>query len=112
MLRVVFRLLLATAFVAGAGPACSGTTKSAKKAKKSRKGNTNARSLVSEARDDAKAGDYDAADKKYAEAYEASKDFDILEEHVDFLIHAGRASKAIETAKVYYDAQVSDSAGW
>src|SRR6476469_955537 len=99
MLRVVFRILLATAFVAGAGPACSGSAKSAKRAKKPRKGNSNARALVSEARDDAKAGDYDGADKKYAEAYEASKDFDILEEDVDFLIHAGRASRAIETAQ-------------
>src|SRR6476469_6450452 len=98
MLRVVLRLLLASAVVT-ALPACPGptNTKTSKKTKKGKKADSKA--LVSEARDDAKNGDYDAADSKYAEAYSMSKDFDVLEERVDFLVHAGRATKAADVAK-------------
>jgi hypothetical protein len=42
---------------------------------------------------------YDGADKAYAEAYDTSKDLKILEERVRFLVHAGRASKAVDAAK-------------
>src|SRR5690606_35044383 len=115
MLRVVFRLLLATAVVGGlaSAPACGGSEKPVKKAKKGKKEqNPDARALVAEARDDAKAGEYDAADRAYAEAYELSKDFDILEERVDFLIHSGRAALGVEAAKAYYDANVSDTRGY
>src|SRR5258705_5469179 len=115
MLRVFLRLLLATAVFGVVGgvataPACSGGSKTVKKAKKGKKNkaDNSTRALVSEARDDAKNGEYDAADKKYADAYAASKDFDILEERVDFLIHSGRATKAVDAAKAYYDANVSD----
>jgi hypothetical protein len=114
MLRVVLRLLLATAVVAGA-PACGGgTAKTAKKSKKSKKGgkDSDVRALVSEARDDAKNGEYDAADKAYAEAYALSKDFDILEERVDFLIHSGRATRAVVASKEYYDSNISDPKGY
>src|SRR6476620_8913115 len=111
MLRVVLRLLLASAVISSL-PACGGgqPVKTAKKTKKAKKADTKA--LVSEARDAAKHGEYEAADGKYAEAYEESKDFDVLEERVDFLIHAGRATKATEAAKAFYDANVSDQKGY
>src|SRR5437763_1323022 len=102
MLRVVLRLLLASTVVATL-PACPAPTptKTVKKNKKQKKADTKA--LVAEARDDAKNGDYDAADSKYVEAYEIAKDYDVLEERVDFLIHAGRATKAAEAAKAFLD---------
>src|ERR1041385_2020586 len=111
MLGWYLRLLLASAAVATLA-ACPGPsqTKTVKKNKKTKKADQKA--LVSEARDDAKNGDYDAADSKYAEAYDISKDFDVLEERVDFLIHAGRATKAAEAAKAYLDANVSDKNGY
>jgi superkiller protein 3 len=68
--------------------------------------------LVAEARDDQKSGDYDAADKAYSEAFAIGKDFDVVEEQVDFLTHAGRASRAVEVAKAYYDNNVSDTKGY
>ena len=73
MLRVVLRLLLATCVIAPA-PACSsGAKKTVKKPKKGKKAKDNdTKALVSEARDAAKNGDYDAADQAYAEAYESS----------------------------------------
>src|SRR5689334_5152159 len=114
MLRAVLRLLLATAVVGGIAPACSAGEQTVKKTKKGKKNKANgdARALVSEAREDAKNGEYDAADKAYADAYSMSKDFDILEERVDFLIHSGRATKAVDAAKVYYDENVSDGKGY
>ena len=110
MLRVALRILLASAVITTL-PACGGgqPVKTAKKSKKAKKADTKA--LVSEARDAAKNGEYDAADGKYAEAYETSKDFDVLEERVDFLIHAGRATKASDAAKAYLDANVTDAQG-
>jgi hypothetical protein len=108
MLRVVLRLLLASAVLTSL-PACGGgqPVKTAKKTKKAKNADTKA--LVSEARDSAKNGEYDAADSKYAEAYEESKDFDILEERVDFLIHAGRATTAADAAKAYLDLNITDA---
>src|SRR6266536_287280 len=115
MLRVVFRLLMASAVVGGVAltPACSGPSKNVKHGKKGKKGKKDdSRALVSEARDDAKNGEYDAADKAYAEAYETSKDFDVLEERIDFLIHSGRATKAVEASKAYCDSNVTDGKGY
>ena len=71
-----------------------------------------ARSLLSEARDDVRNGDLDAADKAYADAYDAAKQFDVLQERVDFLEHSGRAGKAVTVAKAYYDANISDVKGY
>src|ERR1041385_5111638 len=104
----MFRVLVCLLLVAGAG--CGSPPKTVKHAKKEVK--HDARALLSEAREDAKAGEYDAADKAYAEAYDSAKDFDILEERIDFLVHAGRAGKAVEAAKTYYDANVADTKGW
>jgi len=71
------------------------------------------RTLLKEAQEDARNGDYDASDKKFADAYELSKDFEVLEDRVDMLIHAaGKASKAVAVAKAYYDANISDPRGY
>ena len=62
MLGAVFRLLLATALVGGiaTAPACSGSSKPVKKAKKGKKpkANADARAVLSEAREHAKGGEY------------------------------------------------------
>src|SRR4051812_44267488 len=112
MLRWSFRILLATAVLVGPA-ACAGKQHTSKHSKKSKKGPDNdTKALVTQARESAKNSDYEAADKAYADAYEKSKDFDILEERVDFLIHSGRASKGVDAAKAYYDANVSDQKGY
>ena len=58
-----------------------------------------------------RSGETDDADAKYLEAYNQTKSFDVLAERVQFLIRAGRATKAAEAAKVYYDANISDTRG-
>ncbi len=109
MLRVVLRSAL-IALVAMA--ACSEPPKVVKHPKKTQE-QKDSKSLVNEARDDAKNGDIDAADKAYAEAYANDKSFDTLEEYVvDFLLHAGRATKAIELAKTYVGDNVADPKGY
>lgn len=106
MLRVLFRCALI--FVV----ACSGPTTVVKRTKK-KPAEPDAKSLLAEARDDAKQGDNDAADKAYAQAYSLDKSFDTLEEYVaDFLLHAGRASKAVDVAKNYVDNNVADARGY
>src|SRR3982751_5188479 len=70
------------------------------------------KALLSEARELAKSGDIDAADKSYAEAFAATKDFAILEERVAFLLKNGRTSGAVDAAKAYYDGNVSDPKGY
>jgi hypothetical protein len=90
MLRVVAKLLVASAI--SVGVACGSSHKPVKHAKKQ----PDAKTLRDDARNDVKAGNYDDADKKYAQSYEASKSFDTLEEYVYFLAENGRAAKAVE----------------
>jgi tetratricopeptide (TPR) repeat protein len=106
----MFRRVALAGLLAAAVPACGGSPKPVKHVKKETK--PNAKQLRDEAREDAKGGDFDAAEKKYAEAYEAGKDFDTLEEYVYFLAQNGRAAKAVDAAKAYYDANVSDTKGY
>jgi Flp pilus assembly protein TadD len=106
----MFRRFLLAGVLAAVVPGCGGTPKPVKKVKKEPK--RDSKTLVAGAKADAKAGDYDAADKKYAEAYETSKDFDVLEQWVDFLIKNGRAQKAVDAAKTYYDTNMTDSKGY
>jgi len=40
------------------------------------------------------------------------KEFDTLEEHVDFLIHSGKPTRAQEVAKAYYDANLTSTRGY
>jgi superkiller protein 3 len=104
----MLRVLLIAAVVT----ACSGPTTVTKRTKKP-KPEPDSKALIAEARDDAKQGDNDAADKLYAQAYSLDKTFDTLEEYVaDFLLHAGRASKAVDVAKSYVDNNVSDARGY
>ena len=93
---------------------CGGTEKPVKTAEGQEEATTEATRARCSARraTDAKAGELDAADKAYAEAYEIGKEFDILEERVDFLIHAGRATRAQDAAKAYYDANATDIKGY
>ena len=104
----LLRLLVISA-VCAAG--CGGSDKPVGKPKvvKTKKKDTSA--LLAQARDNAKSGDIDDADHAYAEAYDLNHEFDVLEERVDFLIHVGRAAKAEEIAKAYYDSNTKDAGG-
>lgn len=102
---------LACAGVATIG-GCGGSEKPVKQAKTKSKDEKAARALLGQARDDAQNGDADAADEAYGKAYAASKDFEILEEHVDFLIHVGKPARAQQVAKGYYDAHDTDGKGF
>jgi superkiller protein 3 len=107
----MFRRLVFAGLLAAVVPACGGSPKPVKHVKKETKQPT-AKQLLDEARDAAKSGDFDAAEKKYAQAYEASKDFDTLAEYVRFLAQNGRAAKAVDAAKAYYDANLTDTKGY
>jgi Flp pilus assembly protein TadD len=98
MSRLGFLLALAT-LSAVAITSCSGPSKQVKHAKKDDK--RAEKSLLAKARDLTKDNDYDAADKAYADAYAASKDF-----------HAGRATKAVEAAKPYWEANGTEVKGY
>lgn len=113
MLRMVRRLALVCC-VALAAPACGGGGESpGKTAKKPGKSSSrDSKALLSEARDAARNGELDDADAAYGKAYEVAKEFEILEEHVDFLIHAGRATRAQEVAKAFYEANTTNPKGY
>lgn len=68
--------------------------------------------LVQKAHSSAKSGDVDAADTQYGKAFGIAQEVDILHEHVMFLIASGRATRAAEVAKAYYDANTTDPAGY
>jgi len=104
--------LLRLVFIAAFAGGCGGGDKPVKQPKvaKTKKKDTSA--LLAQARDNAKNGDLDEADRAYSEAYDLNKDFDVFEERIDFLIHVGRAAKAEEIAKVYYDAHNTDARGY
>ncbi|MGE5183293.1 MAG: tetratricopeptide repeat protein [Acidobacteriota bacterium] len=109
MLRVVLRSALVALVFTGA---CGEPPKIVKHPKKTQP-QKNSKALINEARDDAKNGDIDAADKAYADAYAADKSFDTLEEYVaDFLLHSGRSSKAIDLAKTYVGDNIADPKGY
>src|SRR6188508_444100 len=91
LVTIAAAVVLAGTFpVAGCGSSPQKPAKTAKKKDKQKQRDT--RALLGEARDAAKSGDLEAADKAYAEAYEIAKELDIVEEHVDYLIHAGKPS--------------------
>ncbi len=70
------------------------------------------REALAQARDDVKKGDIDAADAEYAKAYDVGKSFAVLSERAEMLVHAGRAARAAEVAKGYYDANMTDIKGY
>ncbi len=105
------RLLLVAVLAATAPLGCSGPEKIVKKVKKDPKQNEQKQALA-EARDEAASGHNENADKAYSQAYDVNKDWDVFEEWVDFLLHAGRASRAIEVTKGFYDANPMDVKGY
>lgn len=106
----MFRSLVVAGALAALVPGCGSAPKPVKHVKKETR--PSPKQIRDEARDAAKSGDFAAADKKYAQAYEESKDVAILEEYVHFLAQNGRAAKAVDAAKAYYDANVSDLRGY
>jgi len=110
MLRLLLQVSLAGSLTASV-VACGGTDKPVKTAKPAKVETNKKGELLSEARDEARAGDVDGADEAYAAAYALGQEFDVLEEHVDFLIHAGRPARAQAVAKVYYEENANDARG-
>ena len=108
MRRSLVRIALAAFLASG----CGGADKPVKQPKVSKTKKKDTSALMAQARDNAKSGDVDEADRAYSEAYDMNHDFDVLEERVDFLIHVGRAAKAEEVSKVYYDANSTDPRGY
>src|ERR1043165_2834367 len=104
----LLRLLVISAVCAG----CGGSDKPVKKPKVAKVKKKDTSALLAQARDNAKNGDLDDADHAYSEAYDMNHEFDVLEERVDFLVHVGRAAKAEEIAKAYYDANSTDARGY
>ncbi|HET9989660.1 MAG TPA: hypothetical protein VFQ65_14105, partial [Kofleriaceae bacterium] len=106
MLRFGIRFAVIAAL---AGAACSSPAKPVKHAHKTAK--PVEKTALEQAHEAESQGETDNADAKYLEAYNQTKSFDALSERVQFLIRAGRATKATEAAKAYYDANVSDTRG-
>ncbi len=111
-IRYALGMLRVLLFALFAASACSEPPKVVKHPKKTQEKN-DAKSLLADAREAAKNGDVEAADKGYADAYAADKSFDTLEEYVvDFLLHNGRATKAIDLAQAYVDNNIADPRGY
>ena len=92
--------------------ACGGSDKSSNisdKKKKKARDDKAAKALLTEARQAARAKEFEAANQSYRRAFLANHDMDILEEHVDFLIHAHLAPEAEKIAKDFYDANISET---
>jgi tetratricopeptide (TPR) repeat protein len=106
------RLLLtvAIAFCGVVVGACGGKDKVVKVIKPKKE--KDAKAFLADAREAAQNGNLVDADKAYVKSYEISKEFDTLEEHVDFLIHNGKPTKAQEIAKAYYDANLTSTRGY
>jgi tetratricopeptide (TPR) repeat protein len=107
MLGVLARLVLACAVIA---PACVSDGRQVKHGKQAKH---DERALLKDAQEDARNGDYEASDKAFDEAYQISHDFEVVEDRVDMLIHAaGKATRAVEVAKAYYDDNIKDVRGF
>jgi tetratricopeptide (TPR) repeat protein len=106
---MMLRVIIALAFV---GLACGKSPKPVENPKLTADPKHRAGALIAQARNHAKNGDLDAADKAYADAYAASPGVEVLEERFAFLIHSGRTLKAQEVAKSYVDAHLTDPKGY
>jgi tetratricopeptide (TPR) repeat protein len=113
MLSWFMRVSVSSMLALGCAPlaACGGPTKPAKSANQKKRAvdNKAAQALLKEAREAARAGEVDAANQKYRRAFRTNGDMDILEEHVDFLIHANLPTEAEKVAKEFYDANISET---
>lgn len=90
---------------------CGGSEKPAKISDKKKKAMDNkaAQAFLAEAREQARAGEIEAANQSYRRAFRTNGDMDILEEHVDFLIHANLAPEAEKVAREFYDANITET---
>jgi tetratricopeptide (TPR) repeat protein len=70
-----------------------------------------ARSALSQARDLARANDFEQASEKYSAAFESSGDIEILIEQIDVLIHGGESPLAESVAQKYVDSKPNDMRG-
>lgn len=104
------RLIALALGVALVGGACGGKEKVVKIVKKDKQ--PDAKALLSDAREAAQNGQIVDADKYYARSFAISNEFDTLEEHVDFLIHSGKPSRAIDVAKAFYDKNLTSTRGY
>lgn len=109
LLRALVCSSLAILFASVTG--CGGAEKPAKVTDKKKKAidNKAAQALLAEAREAARSGEIEAANQKYRLAFHTNGDMDILEEHVDFLIHANLAPEAEKVAKEFYDSNISET---
>ena len=96
--------------VALVGGACGGKEKVVKIVKKDKQ--PDAKALLADAREAAQNGQIVDADKYYARSFAISNEFDTLEEHVDFLIHSGKPTRAIDVAKAFYDKNLTSTRGY
>ena len=92
------------------GGACGGKDKVVKIVKKEKE--PDAKSFLADAREAAQNGQLVDADKYYGRSFALSNEFDTLEEHVDFLIHNGKPSRAIEVSKAFYDKNLTSTRGY
>ncbi len=104
-LYALFACVLATAACGNKGPPPQPIKEVKKEEPKKNQALDDARVAV-------KRRDVDTADKKFEEAYTAEKKIEILEEWVDYLLHSGRGTKAVELAKTYYDGNATDAKGY
>lgn len=104
--------LLALAFATALlGGACGGAKDKVVKTVKKEK-EPDAKSLLADAREAVNAGNLLDADKYYGRSFALSNEFDTLEEHVDFLIHNGKPTRAVEVSKAYYDKNLTSTRGY
>lgn len=122
MFTVMKRLALAGALVVGSVGAgvgatgCGGGGAEVKTGKHDPK-KKEAKAQVVEARDAASSGNYDEADRLYAEASSTASEspklvYEIMVEWVDMLIHAGRATRATAIAQQYNGNHLEDQNGY
>ncbi len=106
--QVLFAMLAAAAW-----PACGGGGKpTGSAATRPRAHSIATKQVLAEARSLAREGDVDGADRAYGEAYADGRETKILTEHVEFLLQAGKPTRAQDVAKTYYDEHATDSLGY
>ncbi|MGE3544295.1 MAG: hypothetical protein AB7L28_10195, partial [Kofleriaceae bacterium] len=69
------------------------------------------RLLVIDARRHAHDRNFEAADRKYEQAYGVARSFDVLSERVELLLHIGHATRGQEIARQYCDRNPTDARG-
>ena len=117
MKRLALMGTLVVGTIGGVGAAGCGSGGGEVKTAKQDPKKKEAKAQVVEAREAAGHGNYDEADRLYAEASSTASEspklvFEILVEWVDMLSHAGRASRGVSLAKQYNEAHLEDVSGY